>query len=369
MKGKKGIKNKGITLIALVVTILVLLILAGISIGMLTGDNSIFLRAKEAKFKTRMAEIAEDWELNKISIQMNGSGKEETTGIHGGEVLKEIIQEEEEMEITDDEIRDIKELIPKINKKEEEYVIIYEGDFYYVSQDKIENNRRQEKWCEEIGIKIWDFKVSSGIKVVNGNYEYVNGIYVCTPKINTGFVKEKTRYIKESDGKLVPGNWINKKPDDDWYDYKSQKWANLYVESEGRESYYVWIPRYVYKTLSNERTDVKFVDINNNYKDGETDKETPWVELQAQGYKVPEAFYYGDSENYQENTPIPGYWVSKYQLSELSEYIVDYKTSVTPSTITIKEIETKTEKAIAKYTFAVNGKIVHESNTKYDKNI
>ena len=83
MKGKKGIKNKGITLIALVVTILVLLILAGISIGMLTGDNSIFLRAKEAKFKTRMAEIAEDWELNKISIQMRRSIKRDNTRRRG----------------------------------------------------------------------------------------------------------------------------------------------------------------------------------------------------------------------------------------------------------------------------------------------
>ena len=32
-------KNKGITLIALVITIIVLLILAGVSIAMLTGDN------------------------------------------------------------------------------------------------------------------------------------------------------------------------------------------------------------------------------------------------------------------------------------------------------------------------------------------
>ena len=34
-------KQKGITLIALVVTIIVLLILAGVSISMLTGDNGI----------------------------------------------------------------------------------------------------------------------------------------------------------------------------------------------------------------------------------------------------------------------------------------------------------------------------------------
>ena len=41
-----------------------------------------------------------------------------------------------------------------------------------------------------------------------------------------GFVKEKTRYMKEDkNGKLIPSNWINKKPDDDWYDYKNKKWG------------------------------------------------------------------------------------------------------------------------------------------------
>jgi len=43
--------NKGITLIALVVTIIVLLILAGVSIAMLTGDNGILSRGQEAAYK------------------------------------------------------------------------------------------------------------------------------------------------------------------------------------------------------------------------------------------------------------------------------------------------------------------------------
>lgn len=41
--------NKGITLIALVVTIIVLLILAGVAIAMLTGDNSILNRAQSTQ--------------------------------------------------------------------------------------------------------------------------------------------------------------------------------------------------------------------------------------------------------------------------------------------------------------------------------
>ena len=44
--------NYGITLIALVITVIVLLILAGISISMLSGDNSILSRATQARTKT-----------------------------------------------------------------------------------------------------------------------------------------------------------------------------------------------------------------------------------------------------------------------------------------------------------------------------
>lgn len=41
--------NKGITLIALVITIIVLLILAGVTIATLTGDNGILTKAQSAK--------------------------------------------------------------------------------------------------------------------------------------------------------------------------------------------------------------------------------------------------------------------------------------------------------------------------------
>ena len=51
--------NKGITLIALVITIIVLLILAGVSIAMLTGQNGILTQASTSKEKTNAAEVAE----------------------------------------------------------------------------------------------------------------------------------------------------------------------------------------------------------------------------------------------------------------------------------------------------------------------
>ena len=51
--------NKGITLIALVITIIVLLILAGVSIAMLTGQNGILTQAQNAK-KTTENKSAEE---------------------------------------------------------------------------------------------------------------------------------------------------------------------------------------------------------------------------------------------------------------------------------------------------------------------
>ena len=67
--------NKGITLIALVITIIVLLILAGVSIAMLTGQNGILTQASNSKEKTSAAEVAErvNMELNvQLSRAMAG---------------------------------------------------------------------------------------------------------------------------------------------------------------------------------------------------------------------------------------------------------------------------------------------------------
>lgn len=62
--------KKGITLISLVVTIIVLLILAGVTITTLTGDNGILTRASEAKNKTEEAQEKESLELAVTSSQM-----------------------------------------------------------------------------------------------------------------------------------------------------------------------------------------------------------------------------------------------------------------------------------------------------------
>ena len=74
--------QKGITLIALVITIIVLLILAGVTIAMLTGENGILTKAKTADTDTKNAEAAEriNMELQafKTDILANGSIQDDT---------------------------------------------------------------------------------------------------------------------------------------------------------------------------------------------------------------------------------------------------------------------------------------------------
>ena len=68
-------RNKGITLIALVVTIIVLLILAGISISMLTGQNGILNRATTAKTQTEISQVDEMVKFSAMDALANGNGK------------------------------------------------------------------------------------------------------------------------------------------------------------------------------------------------------------------------------------------------------------------------------------------------------
>ena len=58
--------QRGITLIALVITIIVLLILAGVSIAMLTGENGILNKATSSRSATNEAEVVE-----RINLALN----------------------------------------------------------------------------------------------------------------------------------------------------------------------------------------------------------------------------------------------------------------------------------------------------------
>ena len=193
------------------------------------------------------------------------------------------------------------------------------------------------------------------VQKIDGEYTLVNGVYSNKPDL-TGFNVNYTRYMYENDqGDMTPGDWITDDQPQNWYSYKDSKWANLYVESGGPETYYVWIPRYCFKLDQDaQRSDVKFIDTSNNYKDAGGNI-TTWAELKEQGYQIPEAFQFNGYR-------IPGYWSMKYTAGDTTTpSTVNYDMSVFRGVITIRNITLNTSitnsNPITKYTIALNGKI------------
>lgn len=78
---KKEKNSKGITLLALIVTIIVLLILAGVTVATLTGDNGILTKVGEAKQKSNKAEVYEELQLAVLNSSIKRNGKIDTTDL------------------------------------------------------------------------------------------------------------------------------------------------------------------------------------------------------------------------------------------------------------------------------------------------
>ena len=74
---KKMDQNKGITLIALVITIVVLIILAGVSIGAITNNSGIIEQSKRAKIMTELSAVNESIELYEMEKGMDKSSYED----------------------------------------------------------------------------------------------------------------------------------------------------------------------------------------------------------------------------------------------------------------------------------------------------
>ena len=70
---KQKSKQTGITLIALVVTIIILIILAGVSISMIVGDNGIITQAQKAVEDTKQAQEKESIQLAILENELSGT--------------------------------------------------------------------------------------------------------------------------------------------------------------------------------------------------------------------------------------------------------------------------------------------------------
>ena len=160
-KQKKSMK--GITLIALVITIIVLLILAGVSIATLTGDNGILTRANEAKEETETAQIIE-----KIKIAIL----------------------ENEMGTPDEDVT--------IDKKQDYYILTYEDKKYlYVENEEI------TEYDNTLAYYIENNELSTGDYIdysIEEGLNTQNGIYTMTSE-QTGYDENQIFNVTTYDGK------------------------------------------------------------------------------------------------------------------------------------------------------------------------
>ena len=94
---KQRVKTeKGITILALVITVIVLLIIAGVTIASLTGDNGILINAQDAKLATELSKYQEELELYKVDKTMEDANFEEETLTAGKTDLNYNTKSEEE---------------------------------------------------------------------------------------------------------------------------------------------------------------------------------------------------------------------------------------------------------------------------------
>ena len=92
--------NSAITLVALIITIIVLLILAGVTLNMVMGDSGIFSKANQAKNKTEVAQYEEELRMCVLEIQTDEATKGTTFGIDT--IRKNLVEKVKELENTEE---------------------------------------------------------------------------------------------------------------------------------------------------------------------------------------------------------------------------------------------------------------------------
>ena len=93
---KKVRNNKGITLLVLTITIIILLILAGVTISALTGENGILTQASLASLETKFSNYKEELELYKVNKTMENQNFESGSLAAGQTDLNYNTKKEEE---------------------------------------------------------------------------------------------------------------------------------------------------------------------------------------------------------------------------------------------------------------------------------
>ena len=337
---------------ALVITIIVLLILASVTITTISGDNGILTNAVWAAFATEMTELDERIKIKEIE------NSEEILSNEAKPIFTVPVEPTSLPKSLKMEIIYIREGMPTNKEPTKEYYIENLLDYlidetgkveglYYVPDEIAQNNttyiydqltntafkvnvtrlkgkavHSYKYGCRVMGSgydiemneKDYVMKEESEIVTVGEetyyapNLEGFNALTTSAIYYNEDFSKtyevgitlhmnqEVINYIEDGNTKYT------------WYDYANKIWANIKTTANGYEAWWVWIPRYAYKigevtdTKKPPTTEIIYVDTNN--KPLNTEK---YGSSLPEGYQVHPAFT-TDKE-------LKGIWIAKYDPS------------------------------------------------------
>ena len=198
--------ENGITLIALIVTIVVLLILASISIAILTGDNGIISKAKKAREETIIADEKEG-----VSIGYINCLNKKTNGNVKAEELEEKMKSDgRDVTVTEDG----NDLNVKYTETGHEYTVNQEGDVKEKDNDRIINAYLAISYSNGIGMIV---------EKESGKVYFLDEIFNSTNSQQQGYNSENWRKVDISNAELISKAGIKNveyiaKEGDDGYD-------------------------------------------------------------------------------------------------------------------------------------------------------
>ena len=156
-KNMKTKENKGITLIALAVTIIVMLILAGVTISTLTGENGIITNSRKAKIQNELSKYKEELELYRANKYLENQEFNIETLTAGKNSLNYSGKE-------DSEEGNIKTVIPDITDQYLEILEIFKGKLLINTKDKV-----LIKVAQAVGIEVNPYDITEEGELLSSN--------------------------------------------------------------------------------------------------------------------------------------------------------------------------------------------------------
>lgn len=150
-------ENKGVTLIALAVTIIVMLILAGGIVSTLTGNSGITSNARLSKIMNELSKYKEEVELYKANKIVENEGFLGESLFAGKDSINYNIK-------SDEEIGNIKSIIPNITDEYINILQIIKGELLIKSKDK-----KQIKAAQLVGIQVNPYDITDDGELLSSN--------------------------------------------------------------------------------------------------------------------------------------------------------------------------------------------------------